>query len=72
MKLDGCGLVGISDASLGNVRRNGTVGDEPMERVYSQSGYIILIADEDLLAGREVEGQFTVLGHRLARVCRST
>ena len=73
MKLDGCGLVGISDASLGNVRKNGTVGDEPMERVYSQSGYMILIADEDLLAGRE--GQFTVLdarSHRLARVCRST
>ena len=73
MKLEGCGLVGISDASLGNVRKDGTVGDEPMERVYSQSGYIILIADEDLLAGRE--GQFTVLdarSHRLARVCRST
>lgn len=37
------------------------------------SGYIILIGDEDLLAGRE--GQFTVLdarSHRLARVCRST
>ena len=73
MDLDGCGLIGVSDASLGNVQKDGSIGDEPMSKVYSQSAYIMLIGDKDLLAGRP--GRFCVLdarSHRLARVCRST
>lgn len=73
MKLEGCGLIAVSDASLGNVLKSGGVGQEPMMRVYSQSAFVILIADADLMAGRE--GQFCFLdgrSHRLSRVCRST
>ena len=73
MKLDGCGLVGISDASLGNVMKSGGAGQDPMLRVYSQSGYLMMVGDADLLAGRE--GKFVLLdgrSHRLSRVCRST
>ena len=73
INLEGCGLMGISDASLGNVELNGSAGENPMSKVYSQAAYIILIADKDLMAGHP--GKFTVLdarSHRLARVCRST
>ena len=73
MKLDGCGLVGISDASLGNVMKSGGAGQDPMLRVYSQSGYLMMVGDAGLLAGRE--GKFVLLdgrSHRLSRVCRST
>ena len=73
MDLDGCGLLGVSDASLGNVQKDGSIGEEPMSKVYSQSAYIMLIADKDLMAGRP--GRFCVLdarSHRLTRVCRST
>ena len=73
MKLDGCGQVGISDASLGNVMKSGGAGQDPMLRVYSQSGYLMMVGDADLLAGRE--GKFVLLdgrSHRLSRVCRST
>ena len=71
--LDGCGLIGISDASLGNVQRNGAAGEDPMVKVYSQWAYIIMLADKDLMNGRP--GRFSVLdarSHRLTRVCRST
>ena len=73
MKLEGCGLMGVSDASLGNVLKSGGAGQDPMMRVYSQSGYVMMIADADLMAGRK--GKFTILdgrSHRLSRVCRST
>lgn len=71
--LKGSGLLVVADASLGNVTRNGGVGNDPMTRVFSQASYFVLVADADLLAGRE--GSFAVLdarSHRLARVCRST
>lgn len=73
LNLSGSGLLVVADASLGNVLQSGGVGDEPMERVFSQASYFVLVADADLLAGRE--GDFAVLdarSHRLARVCRST
>eukprot|EP00435_Cladocopium_sp_Y103_P052715 s994_g16.t1 len=73
MNVDGCGLMGVSDASLCNVQRSGAAGEDPMLKVYSQSAYIILIADKELMAGRP--GKFAVLdarSHRLTRVCRST
>ena len=73
LNLAGSGLLVVADASLGNVCQSGGVGDEPMERVFSQASYFVLVADAELLAGRE--GDFAVLdarSHRLARVCRST
>ena len=73
MKLDGCGLIGVSDASLGNTMKSGGVGMDPMVRVYSQCGYLMLIGDSDMMSGRE--GHFALLdgrSHRLSRVCRST
>ena len=39
---DGCGLMCISGASLGKVEKNGSSGDNPMLKVFSQSAYIIL------------------------------
>ena len=73
MDLDRCGLMCISDASLGNVEKNGSSGDNPMVKVFSQSAYIILLGDKNLMAGKP--GRFCVLdarSHRLSRVCRST
>lgn len=72
LNLSGSGLLVVAP-SLGNVLQSGGVGDEAMERVFSQASYFVLVADADLLAGRE--GDFAVLdarSHRLARVCRST
>ena len=73
MNLDGIGLMGVSNASLGNVLKSGGIGQDPMMRVYSQSGYLMLIGDANLIAGKE--GSFALLdgrSHRLSRVCRST
>ncbi|CAE6915744.1 RE2 [Symbiodinium sp. CCMP2592] len=73
MDLLGAGIVVVSDASLGNVTRGGAVGDKPLERVYSQSCYCVLLAERSLLSGDV--GKFTLLdyrSHRLQRVCRST
>ena len=67
------GLVVVTDAALGNVKLNGSTEGTPMEKVYSQSAYFVLVADEELLAGRP--GRFNVFGtrsHRIPRVCRSS
>ena len=63
----------ITDASLGNVCRDGSVGEEPLERVFSQSAYMVLLGDASLLKGDT--GKFGVVdsrSHRISRVCRST
>ena len=73
LNLKGAGILTVSDASLGNVTRNGSGEGEPLKKVYSQAAYLVMIADADLLAGRP--GNFTILdarSHRLQRVCRST
>lgn len=73
MSLDGCGFVVVADASLGNVLRAGGADGKPIEKVFSQAAYFVLLADKDLLQGRE--GSFAVVdarSHRLPRVCRST
>ena len=46
--LRGSGLLVVADASLGNVTRNGGVGNDPMTRVFSQASYFVLVADADL------------------------
>ena len=73
LDLDGAGVMVVTDASLGNVTKHGGSEGTIMEKVYSQSAYYVLLADRDLLSGKE--GNFTVLdarSHRLPRVCRST
>ena len=73
MDLDKCGLVTVSDAALGNVSPDGSIGEDALSRVHSQAAYAILIADENVLAGKE--GNFCLIdsrSHRLALVCRST
>jgi hypothetical protein len=73
MNLKDAGIMVVTDSSLGNVRADGTVGDEPLERLYSQSCYFVLFAEKTLMDGKR--GKFALLdgrSHRLARVCRST
>lgn len=67
------GIVAVSDAALGNVQRSGSASGTPLDKVYSQAGYFILLGDEDLVHGRS--GMFNVVdarSHRIPRVCRST
>ena len=67
------GLMVVTDSSLGNVKQDGTEEGPPLERVFSQSSYMVLLGDKRLMDG-EV-GKFSVLdarSHRLNRVCRST
>ena len=73
LKLEQCGIMVVTDSSLGNTNKDGGDSGNILEKIYSQSCYYVLVADSDLLAGRE--GSFCVLdsrSHRLSRVCRST
>ncbi|OLP73762.1 hypothetical protein AK812_SmicGene46895, partial [Symbiodinium microadriaticum] len=73
LDLSEAGILVVTDASLGNVTKKGNVGDKPLERVFSQSVYCVLLAERSLLNGST--GRFCVLdyrSHRLQRVCRST
>ena len=73
MDFKNAGIMVIMDASLGNVTKAGGANGEVTEKVYSQSAYFVLVADQDLLSGKE--GKFAVLdarSHRIPRVCRST
>ena len=67
------GLMVVTDSSLGNVTLDGSAAASPLEKVYSQSAYYVLIADRDLMEGRT--GSFNVLdarSWRIPRVCRSS
>ena len=67
------GIVVVSDAALGNVKRSGASTGGATEKVYSQAGYFALLATESLVLGKH--GQFNILdarSHRIPRVCRST
>lgn len=67
------GIVVVSDAALGNVQRSGAATGTPTEKVYSQAGYMALLATDSLVQGQH--GQFNILdarSHRIPRVCRST
>ena len=73
LDLRDAGILVVSDASLGNVTKEGSNQGESIKKVYSQAAYFVLIADRDLMAGKE--GSFAILdarSHRLNRVCRST
>ena len=56
----------MTDASLGNVTKQGNVGDKPLERVFSQSVGCVLLAERSLLNGSK--GRFTVLDYRSHRL----
>ena len=67
------GLMVVTDASLGNVSSSGSSAAAPLDKVYSQSCYFVILADADLMAGKI--GTFNVLdtrSHRIPRVCRSS
>ena len=71
--LENAGIMVVTEASLGNVTKLGGAEGSLMEKVFSQSAYFVLLADRDLLSGKE--GSFTVIdarSHRAPRVCRST
>ena len=71
--LTNCGILVVADASLGNVTRRGSVGEDPFSRVCSQSSYYVLVAEEKVMKGEQ--GNFAVLdarSHRISRICRST
>jgi hypothetical protein len=73
MDLSDAGLMVVTDASLGNVTKQGGAEGTTFEKVFSQSAYFVLLGDRELMAGRE--GNFSVIdsrSHRLPRVCRST
>ena len=67
------GLMVVTDSSLGNVTASGSSEAMPLEKVYSQSCYYVVLADRDLMEGRT--GRFNILdmrSHRIPRVCRSS
>ena len=73
LDLDGAGILVITDASLGNVTKEGCAEGSVTQRVFSQSAYFVLVADRHLMSGKE--GNFGILdarSHRIPRVCRST
>ena len=73
LPLQESGIMMVSDAALGNVKEDGSVTGQPDERLHSQSCYIIMMADPQLMAGGA--GKFNVLdfrSHRIPRVCRSS
>ena len=73
VSLDGAGILIVTDASPGNVTRSGGADGTIFTKVFSQSAYLVLVGDKDLMEGRE--GKFGVLdarSHRLGRVCRAT
>lgn len=73
MELENARIMTVSDSSLGNVLKGGGGEGEAREKLYSQSAYFVIVADQHLMSGKE--GRFNVLdarSHRLPRVCRST
>eukprot|EP00434_Breviolum_minutum_P034709 symbB.v1.2.030724.t1/scaffold3494.1/size55430/2 len=48
MDLDGAGIMVVTDAALGNVKADGSLGHDssPMEKVHSQASYFVLLADK--------------------------
>ena len=73
MDLKSCGLLVVTDASLGNVCKGGSADGSVSDRVYSQATYFIMVADKNLMSGKP--GRFNLVdarSHRLGRVCRST
>ena len=73
MSLKNCGIMVVSDASLGNVTKDGGTTGDVSTKVCSQASYVVLLAEEKLMKGET--GRCCLLdarSHRLQRVCRST
>ena len=76
LDLTSCGLIGVSDASLGGVDRFGCPTDQDSKtvKVYSQAGVGIVIGEKPIVS-LTVRGKFKVVecdSHTIARVCRSS
>ena len=52
----------VTDASLGNVRHDGSVGDQPLQRVFSQSAYKVMLGEASLINGET--GKFGLVDSR--------
>ena len=67
------GLMVVTDSSLGSVKLNGSCEGSPLEKVYTQACYFVILAESNLMDGKP--GQFNILdarSHRIPRVCRSS
>ena len=76
LDLTSCGLIGVSDASLGGVDRFGypTDQDSKTVKVYSQAG-VVIFTGEKSLASLGARGKFNALecdSRTITRVCRSS
>ena len=76
LDLTSCGLIGVSDASLGCVDRFGYPTDQDCKtvKVYSQAGVVIFIGEKPLVP-RGARGKFNVLecdSRTITRVFRSS
>ena len=76
LDLTSCGLIGVSDASLGGVDRFGYPADQDSKtvKVYSQAGMGIFIGEKSLVS-LGARGKFNVLvcdSRTITRVCRSS
>ena len=76
LDLTSCGLIGVSDASLGGVDRFGhpTDQDGKTVKIYSQEGVGIFIGEKPLVS-LGARGKFNVLerdSRTTTRVCRSS
>ena len=75
LELTSCGLIGVSDASLGGVDRFGYPKDQDIKtvKIYSQAGVGIFIREKPLVSPG-ARGKFNVLAcdsRTITRVCRS-
>ena len=75
LDLTSCGLIGVSDASLGDVDRFGHPRDQDSKivKIYSQAGVGIYIGEKPLVS-LGARGKFNVLesdSRTITRVCRS-
>ena len=64
----------VTDASLGNVRQDGSQGEEPLEPVFSQPAYMVFLGEKKLINGQT--GKFAMIDYievtALVAFCRST
>lgn len=68
MELEDSGVIVITDSSLGNIAKTGSALGTTADEVYSQSAYMVILAEASLLRGGE--GGFSHLdapSHRLPR-----
>ena len=63
------GIMVVADAALGNVSLSGGTEFSPLERVYSQACYFVILADKELMSGGT--GYFNLIDSRSHRIPQS-